>query len=500
MHKLLKTAAVIALTGVLGVTAFKASRVIASDAGVQTQHSSILRISAHDPLPAKRSIVIGLNKSVVIELPRNLRDIIVSSPKVLDGVVHSSRRAYLIGKKIGQANAFFMDKHGNQILTLEVNVSPDVTALNDILSRLIPGSSIVVESIGANILLTGSVSTPKDASRASTITKSFIPKDSNVLNMLSVRTKEQVMLRVKVVEMQRDIVKRLGVNWAGNTNFAEAFATNNRFAASAGQGINTSIFGVAGKGSCLIPGSRVDGASLLPAAGALTASGAGFGLSCLAHNLEVFERHGLIRTLAEPNLTAISGEAASFLAGGEFPIPVSQDGSSIGVEFKPFGVGLSFTPVVLSPKLISLRIATEVSELSTEGAITIGSLTLPALKVRRAKSTIELPSGGSMVMAGLISDKTRQNMDRLPGLGKLPVLGTLFRSRDFVKQETELVIVVTPYVVQPVAASKIARPDDGFMTASDNKANFLGDLNRVYGKSRAMPAGGYKGDYGFIVE
>jgi pilus assembly protein CpaC len=220
----------------------------------------------------------------------------------------------------------------------------------------------------------------------------------------------------------------------------------------------------------------------------------------MANALRALERDGLVRTLAEPNLTAVSGEAANFLAGGEFPIPVVDSDGKLTVMFKKFGVGLAFTPVVLSEGRISLKIDTEVSELTQDGAVVLSGFSIPALKTRTARSTVELPSGGSLAVAGLLSDQTRQNIDGFPGLKDVPVLGTLFRSRDYIKQETELVVIVTPYVVRPTARQNLARPDDGLAPASDLKANFLGHLNRIYGKGREMPTGGLKGEYGFIVE
>jgi len=199
-------------------------------------------------------------------------------------------------------------------------------------------------------------------------------------------------------------------------------------------------------------------------------------------------------------LTAISGETASFLAGGEFPIPVSDDDGKISVDWKPFGVGLSFTPMVMSEGRIGMRISTEVSELSNDGAVSVGTINIQGLKVRRANTTVELPSGGSFVLAGLISDDTRQNLDGLPGLKKLPILGSLFRSRDFRKKETELVIIVTPYMVKHTTRNKLAQPDDGFAPASDQKSVFMGQLNQVYGRRDEMPTGDYKGNVGFIID
>jgi pilus assembly protein CpaC len=219
------------------------------------------------------------------------------------------------------------------------------------------------------------------------------------------------------------------------------------------------------------------------------------------------EQSGVLRTLAEPNLTAISGESAKFLAGGEFPIPAGQtcDATTgqcqIQIQFKQFGVGLEFTPVVLGEGRISLRVGTEVSELSTEGAIRFSNVNIPSLKVRRANSTVELPSGGTLVMAGLIQEQTKQNINGFPGLMNLPILGTLFRSRDYQTGQTELMIIVTPYVVKPTARQVLSRPDDGFADPADPSTILLGQLNRIYGGSGAsVPQRTLHGNYGFIID
>jgi pilus assembly protein CpaC len=218
--------------------------------------------------------------------------------------------------------------------------------------------------------------------------------------------------------------------------------------------------------------------------------------------LRAMEQAGVLRTLAEPNLTAISGEAAEFLAGGEFPIPLpSSLGSPPTVEFKKFGVALNFTPVVLSEGRISMKVSTEVSELSNDGAVSISGLTIPALKVRRASSTVELPSGGSLALAGLLQSQTRQSIGGFPGLMNVPILGTLFRSRDYQSGQTELMIIVTPYVVRPVGRQALAQPDDGFAEAADPATVLLGQLNRIYGGAGAVrPKRTYHGNYGFILD
>lgn len=471
----------------------------------QSETSSILRISANTKLPASRSIKVGLNKSMIVELPRDVRDVLASDPKVLDIVVNSSRRAYLIGTGLGQANAFFFDKDGNRMLTLEVIVDRDAAPLEKLLNRVISNAKIKAEFINDTVVLTGSVQNPSDSSRASDIAARFVVTDQpssnvkyreKVINLLSTGAREQVLLKVTVVEIERNMIKALGVNWDGNFQIGSGvlgfgvtpgFPVNNALSAL-GNIVNPDGNGGIPFGSTLVGQNGVGGV-FNSSSGAAVA------------NLRMLERNNLARTLAEPTLTAISGESANFLAGGEFPIPIAQDGGQISLEYKPFGVGLSFTPLVLSEGRISLKVSTEVSELTNEGAISLNSITVPGLKVRRANSTVELPSGGSLVMAGLISDETRQAISGTPGVKNLPVLGALFRSRDFIKSETELVVIVTPYLVDPTARHKLARPDKGFAVASDAQANLLGRLNRVYGrKPEEMPIGQYTGNFGFIVE
>ena len=496
-----------------------------------SQHTSVIRISEGEYFPQTRKVRIGGGKSVLIELPREVRDVVVSNPEIVDAVVQTSTRSYLIAKKFGQSNAFFFDADGEQLLTLEIVVERDVSVLSDMLNRLIPHAKITAEILNDTVILTGKVRNPSDANRAADIAARFVVVEGGasnkrnhekVVNLLVVEANEQVLLKVTIAEMERTTIKRIGVNW-NSINIGDSglqFATQNAFPTTSGVGANNILTGVTGpsnsRNSCFsgggdhIPGTfggnvlprgfpgsfSADGSTL----GGVPAGGPSFSANCLAKTIEAFERNGLIRTLAEPTLTAISGETASFLAGGEFPIPVADDDGKIAVDWKPFGVGLSFTPVVMSEGRVSMRISTEVSELSNDGAVSVGSINIQGLKVRRANTTVELPSGGSLVLAGLISDDTRQNLDGLPGLKKLPILGSLFRSRDFRKKETELVIMVTPYMVKPVARQKLTRPDKGFVPASDQKSVFMGQLNQVYGRREEMPAGGYKGNVGFIID
>lgn len=477
-------------------------------------HQSVIRIKATDRLPLHRGIRLGRNKSALVELPRELRDVIVSNPEIMDAVVQSSSRVYLIGKKVGQSNAFFFDRDGNQIVTLEVAVEHDTAVLEDLLRRLIPGSNVKAEVLNDTVILTGSVRAPADSARASNIASRFIvtPAESDVrqkekvINMIAVEGEEQVMLQVVVAEMQRSILKQFGINLGAELtfgNFAATIMTHNQLPLTAAAGLPR--MGLPGSSTVLPTGQGCGTVltELIPdvVGNSGTHGSWSSGNNCVSQTMRALERHGLVRTLAEPNLTAISGESANFLAGGEFPIPQVDSSGKQSVDFKQFGVGIAFTPVVLSEGRINLKIETEVSELTDAGAVVLSSISIPALRTRRAKSVVELPSGGTLALAGLISDDTRKNIDGFPGLKDMPVLGTLFRSQDFIKRETELVVFVTPYMVRPVARQHLARPDDGFAPASDRKTNLLGHMNRIYGRGGPLPVdGGLKGDVGFIVE
>ena len=487
-----------------------------------SSHQSIIQIRANEALPQRRAIVVGLNKSVILELPRELRDVVISNPETMDAIVQSSNKVYLIGKKIGDSNAFFFDVNGEQILTLEIRVEQDTSALDAMLRKLLPGSNIKTEILSDTLILTGSVRSPLDSNRAMDIASRFAVTNpqgserakSKVINMLAVEGEDQVMLRVTIAEVQRSALKQLGVNLGAQIssgNLGMSLLTENTLPLTAAAGLGAlpvaaiSTVGVAGAGVACPAGSLCNYNRSIGAAGTAfgnsgASGGYGAGSTQITQAIRALERHGLVRTLAEPNLTAVSGETAKFLAGGEYPFPSIDSVGGLSVTFKEFGVGLSFTPLVLTEGRISLKVETEVSELDSSRGVTIGGSSIPGIKKRQAKSTLEMPSGSSLALAGLISDDVRQNVDGMPGLKDLPVLGTLFRSRDFIRQETELVVIVTPFMVRPTARNKIARPDDGLAAATEVRASLMGHLNRIYGRGTTMPDGGLKGDYGFIVE
>ena len=432
---------------------------------------------------ASQDLSLPRGKSAIVELPVDVRDVLITNPAVADAVLRTPRRIYVLGLASGQTDAILFDASGRRILSLNIRVDADGGALAATINRVIPGARVKVESIGDSVILTGMVQNPIDAERAGQIAARYVAKPEQVLNMLSVAGKDQVMLKVRIVEVQRSVIKQLGVN-------LNAVLQQGSGSITLGQAANFSINGT-------LPGGASIGGTYAEGGDSLTGS------------IRAFERVGLVRTLAEPNLTAVSGEAARFLAGGEYPVPVNQDNSSgsVTVEYKPFGVGLAFTPVVMSGGRISLKISTEISELTTQGAFTLGggssntSLTIPALTVRRAETSVELPSGGSMMIAGLIQQQTRENLDALPGVGGLPVLGSLFRSRDYLSGDTEMVVLVTAYLVDPNNPNAFQTPADGLRFANDAETILMGKLNKSVQAPPGANAGRtWQGPIGYVIE
>ncbi|MGE0830098.1 MAG: type II and III secretion system protein family protein [Hyphomonadaceae bacterium] len=516
--------------------------------------ASAMRVNQGRSGPNSTEIVLPFGKSAVVDLPRDARDVMISNPTVADAVVRTPRRVYVIGRALGQTNAFFFDASGAQIANLEIRVEPDVAPLNAVLQRNAPGSNIHAEAVNASVVLSGTVRSAAEADAAMQIARTFLgiaggqgangsptgggrtpgtvtpggAEPPRLINLIQVEGSEQVMVRVRVVEMSRTLIRQLGVNLNYN-EIANTLLPDDAFVNIASQ----NGFSVAGRllGGVTAAGGVAD-TILQPSSLTYPSGGAGTGLPTSTagvggYNVEpiqdasgniigskvtygpatattsrqtdasiqAFERAGLLRILAEPNLTAVSGEPARFLAGGEFPVPVNSNNGQISVEFKPFGVGLAVTPVVLSGGRISLKLSTEVSELTSDGAVNTGDtavrntdgttsvvhgITIPALQVRRAETTVEMPSGGSLMMAGLIRESTRHVMEGLPGAMNLPVLGTLFRSRDFQNNETELVVLVTPYLVHAAAPDQMRSPADGFRNPTEGQAMFNGRLNALY--------------------
>ena len=437
-----------------------------------------------------RFVSLGIGKSFVIDLPREIKDVLVADPKIANAVVRSTQRAYIIGAAVGQTNIVFFDSTGAQIAAYDIAVKRDLNGVRAALKQSLPNSDILIEGVGDGVVLSGTAASPIEAQQAADIAARLVGGSEKVVNSIAVRGRDQVMLKVTVAEVARNIVKQLGIDLTASLTYGTSVVNFN----------NSNPFTSLGRP--LVSGNEVK--ATLPGTSSVTAT------------LRAMETAGVVRTLAEPNLTAISGESATFIAGGEFPVPAGFSCDPVTrvcqtqISFKKFGISLNFTPVVMTEGRISLRVMTEVSELSIDNSITLtqslsgsttNSLTIPSIKTRRAETTLEIPSGGSMAMAGLIAEQTKQAINGLPGLSQLPVLGTLFRSRDYVNNQTELMILVTPYVVRAVAQKDLSRPDDGFAAASDPQADLLGNINRIYGvPGRVEKARNYRGTYGFITD
>jgi len=467
---------------------------------------------------ASQTVKLGLNKSVVVDLPADAYDILVANPAVADAVTRTARRIYLFGKAVGQTNIFVFGPNGEQIVSLDLSVERDTAGVEEYIKRFIPTSDVKVELINDNVVLTGTVDTPLDAARAAQIANMLVRggeattgqysqtaaassdgggvdidnpdstrQVSGIVNLIQIIGEDQVMLKVTVAEVSRNVMKQLGVSLitSGESNGISWGA------------ISESLPGL-GK----------------PIAG----SQAAIGTAALDAYFNAMEQSGVMKTLAEPTLTAVSGEQATFRVGGEFNLVTNQSvnddgGITYTVEKLEYGIGLEFKPVVLSAGRISLKIRTSVSEPTDEGSVALSGggqrganfrtpgMTALSIRKRLADTTVELPSGGSMMIAGLVRDDIRQAVNGMPGLSKLPVLGTLFRSRDFVRNETELVIIVTPYIARPTARNELAKPDDNFNATSDGAAMFLGRVNRVYGTMQTdLPDGRYHGVVGYIYK
>jgi len=454
---------------------------------VASDYRAAAPLVAADGQMNARFLALGIGKSVVIDLPRDIKDVLVADPKIANAIVRSAQRAYMIGVAVGQTNVVFFDSAGQQIAAYDIAVKRDLNGVRAALKQTLPNSDIQIEGVGDGVVLSGTASNPIEAQQAGDLAARLVGSADKVVNSIAVRGRDQVMLKVTVAEVQRSIIKQLGIDLSGSLNYGTAvvkFNNTNPFTAS---------------NAALVPTNTITGS--LGATPSVQAT------------LRAMESAGVVRTLAEPNLTAISGESATFISGGEFPIPtgVTCQTSTTGaigncvqtVSFKKFGISLNFTPVVLTEGRISLRVMTEVSEISTENSLQggAGGTTIPSIKTRRAETTLEIPSGGAMAMAGLIQEQTKQAINGLPGLAQVPILGSLFRSRDYVNSQTELMVLVTPYVVRAVAQKDLSRPDDGFAAPSDPQADLLGSINRIYGvPGRVEPARNYRGTYGFITD
>ena len=431
-----------------------------------------------------QALEVGLNKSMIIDLPADVHEVIVTQPGVTGAIMRHKRRVILQGVGAGDTNIFFLDAAGEAIAVLDVSVSPQrsdiASLLSSTLKRMLPGSAIEVEAVegdataGTNrIVLSGFAESADDIAKAIMIAAQFAGSPDNVASIITTSTPQQVMLKVTVAEVNREVIKQLGINIdAGFT-----------------QGVLTGDF-----------------QSVQPLGGAtqvLTSNtatlGADFGNFSIEGTLRALERRGAVRTLAEPVLTAMSGQEAEFLAGGEFPVPTGIDeNNNLSFAFKQFGARLLFTPTVKSNGKIGLIVQTSVTEPTTEGSLSVGGITIPGVKNREARTSVELGAGQTLAIGGLLQETTRQQINKFPGLGDIPIIGMLFRSRDYIHSQTELVVLVTPILAFPDDAPRL--PTDDMVMSSDAEAIFLGRMEALYGVGDEGMRGSYNGNIGFALD
>ncbi len=446
-------------------------------------------VSAQADGPPASELVLEIRKGQLLRLERPAAAVFVADPEVADVQAHSPTLVYVFGRRSGATTLYAVDENEDVLLRREVVVEHHLSGLQSVIREVAPDSRIEVRSVDGGIILEGAVRDAVKAQELREIAGRYLGENETLINRLTVAAPTQVNLRVRVAEVSREVTKLFGINWEGifsPGDFLFGLATGRAFTTGGG----------------------------LPFLRSSDAGGVGNSLSGSYTNgdvsvngiIDALEREGLVNVLAEPNLTALSGETASFLAGGEFPVPVGQDDdNSIQIQFKQFGVSLAFTPTVLNAGRISMRVRPEVSDLSDKGAIKLDSLVIPALSTRRAETTVELGSGQSFAIGGLISNSTRNNLDKVPGLGDLPVLGPLFRSTRFQRSESELVIIVTPYLVAPVGGAQLATPRDGLEDPSDLQRLIEGRLARTSmrpGEEPALAAGRRRlvGPAGFMLD
>lgn len=435
---------------------------------------------------ASRSVVLPFGKSTVVELPSPVMDVIISNPDAVESIVHTEHRIMLIGRGPGQSTAYFYGPQGDELLSLDIRVERDMGGLKSLLDQHIPGNDITVQAVNNNIILSGPIGNAAENAMVEQIAELWFDENTGggargkIVNLMSIEGREQVMLKVRIVEMQRSVTKQMGINLSGVAQLGDSTVSLVSNAALAtGSGLSGNLDFVNGTGGAL---------------------------QSISSAFSALERVGLVRTKAETNLVAISGETANFQSGGEFPLLsnvfIDQFGQAQrSFTFKPYGVSLGFTPVVLSEGKISLNISTEVSEPTNENSFESGGGEILGIRTRKANTVVELPAGKSLVIAGLIRDESRGTVDGAPGAKDLPGVGALFRNRDELNSQTELVIIVTPYLVDSTHPDNLTTPLDGFVPASDREAVYLGRVNKVYAAPGASTQGRrLQGPYGHAVD
>lgn len=432
--------------------------------------SNHLRISSTQ-MGRLHTVKINLNKSMILDLPASAHEVIVTNPSIATVILRSKKRAIIQGVTRGETNVFFLDARGRKIAVLDISVGEDATLLVSTIKRLVPGSNISVESFGERIVLSGSASSTDDVTRATAIAGQFVGGEDNVVSVVDISGAQQVMLNVIIAEVQKEAINQLGLS----------------LNATVGGDVTSSI----------ISAPTLGGASAILTGNSFTV-GASSGGNSISATLRALQRHGALKTLAEPTLTAFSGEEAEFFAGGEFPIASGIDDGKVSFEFKEFGVKLNFKPVVRSNGLITMDVDTMVSELSAEGGFTIGGVTIPGTKKRSAKTTVQLHSGETLALGGLLQETTRMQINQIPGLGDIPVLGALFRSRDYIHSQTELIILVTPYLARAGTRADYVLPSETMHMSGTAEGFFLGRMETLYGVNGVGPDAKLRGHVGFV--
>ncbi len=429
--------------------------------------------------PDQAAVELEVHRGNLVRLPEPATAVFIADPEIADVAVKSPTLVHVTGKQAGETSLFAVNEAEEVLADVRLVVTHNLTRLREALDELIIGNAIQIDSVSGGVLLKGPVETAAEADEARQLATQFInPETERVINQLSIIGPNQVNLRVRVAEVSRDVLKNLNFDFEAVANVGD-FA----FGVLSGSGIN-SVGGRSNRASVAFDGTDLDANFLIDA----------------------LEDEGLVTVLAEPNLTAMSGETARFLAGGEFPIPIAQEDNRITIEFKEFGVSLVFTPTIVGSGRINLRVIPEVSALSNNGAVEFDNFVIPALTTRRTDTRVELASGQSLAIAGLLQSNTTTDLSEYPGLGDLPVLGALFRSSEFQSQETELVIIVTPYLVRPVSAIALASPTDGFNPASDIDRTINGRNYQETPRSRrpvlrtSAASTGHVGPLGFTLE
>jgi len=477
---------------------YKAKLLLAAIATAPLAALPVATATAQQVVSPSQEIVLSIGRGELVTIPGSMADVFVANPAVADVQVKSQRQLYVFAKAGGETTIYASNERGDVIFSANIRVGSNIGSIDQMLNLAMPDAKVSVSTMGTNtVLLTGTVAAPEDAAEAERLVMAFLGEEANVISRLKTATPLQVNLHVKFAEVSRSLVREIGgnltqIDGTGGFQFGVGTGRNGFFsnirpnsALGTGNQVMVTVPDINTPGQFIeVPGNQVN-----QALGGTTLAGIGrlFGIDTLGA-LDLSERLGLVTTITEPNLTALSGETATFLAGGEFPIPISQGLGNVSIQFRQFGVSLSYTPTVLSNGRISLRVRPEVSELSSQGSITLNGFQVPALTTRRTETTVELGSGQSFMIAGLMSANSQNSLDKAPGLGDVPILGNLFRSREFRRGESELVIIVTPYLVKPVDAKDIKLPTDGFHSANEFQ-QLLGyqDNAGVSGEQRPGP-------------